>query len=92
MGLYLIGYIFIWSFYVIQKRNAKLHLFPTIGLIQNLILSWTTSWAKIHLLFALSKSQSILTLNIRGESHDKGLPEDAIIKASKGLYTLWGFF
>jgi hypothetical protein len=38
-------------------------------------------------------SQSILTLNLRGKSHVKGLPEDADVKAYEGfLCPLVGFF
>jgi len=28
----------------------------------------------------------LLTLNYRGESHDKGLPKDADVKASEGVF------
>ena len=32
------------------------------------------------------------TLNFRGESHDKGLPEDADVKASEGVLYSWEAF
>jgi hypothetical protein len=37
-----------------------------------------------------SKIDSLLTLNLRGESHDKGLPENADVKASRGLMLYGG--
>ena len=32
----------------------------------------------------LLQYQSLLTLSLRGENHDKGFPEDADVKASRG--------
>ena len=36
-------------------------------------------------LYAKFKNQSLLTLNFRGENHDKGLAEDASVTASGGI-------
>jgi len=72
---------------IAQKRNVEPHLIRLVGLIRNLILSWVSAWTEIQLPSATSKFQPLLTLNFRGESHDKGLPENADAKASEGFYT-----
>jgi len=52
-----------------------------------------SSRIEIHLLLATFKNQSLLAFNLRGESHEKGLPEDAMTKASEGvLYLLESYF
>ena len=38
------------------------------------------------------KNQFLLTLSLRGESHEKGFTEDAIIKASVGFMPFRGFY
>ena len=64
----------------------------TIDPIRNPILSWVSSRIEIHLLLAKIKNQSLWTLNIREESHEKGLPEDADAKASKGFISFGGSY
>jgi hypothetical protein len=36
-------------------------------------------------IFQLYSKSRLLTLNFRGESHDKGFAEDAYVKASEGV-------
>jgi hypothetical protein len=62
-----------------RKRNAD---YP---LTRSPVLSGVSSENEIHLLLATFKNQSLLTLNLRGESHEKGLPEDANMRASEGI-------
>ena len=38
------------------------------------------------------QNQLLLTLNFRGENYAKGLPEDAEVKSSEGVYALWRLF
>jgi hypothetical protein len=77
---------------MIPEAQRGLFSHSTIDLIRNPILSWVSSRIEIHLLLATFKNQSLLTLNFRGESHDKGFSEDADVRATEGVCPLEACF
>ena len=64
------------------KQNTKSHTFR-FTFIRNLTLSSFSSWTEST--FDYSYLKKTVTFNLHGESHDKGLSENADVKASKGI-------
>ena len=72
-----------------RKRNAERRLICSVDLIWNRMLSSYSSWIETTSDFNYFQQTVPFNPKLRRDSHEKGLPEDADAKASRGPYALW---